>query len=761
MAAVLDLTTSLGGAYAARLLSDAGLSVTRVEPPAGHWLRRWSASGASMPDGGDGALFRWLSHGQASVPAGRHRAALAAADAVLWSPGSPLDLDAVREAASVVVTVSPFGLDGPWADRPATELTLQAMSGGPALRGSRAWAPVTAGGQHGEYMAGVMAAVATQLALRQVALGGPGGLVDVSALESLVMTQLFNPLTMETMVAGVRPRRPVATVGDVVPTSDGFVGFAVVNRLQHWLDFCTMIGREDWADDPTLHAVVNRTNRSAELNPVIWAWAAQRTTAEIVELAALWRVPAIEVGNGASIPRMEQFAQYGFYETNPDGGFLQPTAPFRFHPEIAVHHAPPPAPTSQVAGGLPLAGVRVADFTSFWAGPFLAHTMAMFGADVIHVESTSRLDGARLMNWHPPTEPQWWEWSSYFQATNTNKRSVTIDLADDEGRELARRLIAECDVVVENYSPRVMDGFGLGWDDVRAVRPDALMVRMPAFGLGGPWRDRTGFAMTMEQVSGMAWISGPPEHPPGALFGPCDPSAGLHALVGLLAALEDRRRTGHGRLVEVPMVGGALYVCAEQVIEHSAYGELLSRSGNRGPAAAPQGCYASADDDPDLGQHRWVAIAVASDEQWVALRDVLGQPSWSVGVETSAARQAAGDAIDEGLAAWCASRGADEIVDALVAAGVPAAVVVHPSAQLGFEQLHARRFLEEVEHPLCGASTHVTFPFRLPGQDEAMHRCPAPLLGEHNAQVFGGLLGLGDDELDALRAAGVIGDAPR
>ena len=146
------------------------------------------------------------------------------------------------------------------------------------------------------------------------------------------MTQLFNPITMETMVAGVRPRRYEGHRRRRRADQDGFVGFAVVNRLQHWLDFCSMIGRQDWADDPTLHAVVDRTERADELNPVIWAWAAERTTAEIVELAALWRVPAIEVGNGASIPAMDHFAEYGFYDANPDGGFLQPTR--------AVPHAP-------------------------------------------------------------------------------------------------------------------------------------------------------------------------------------------------------------------------------------------------------------------------------------------------------------------------------------------------------------------------------------------------------------------------------------
>jgi crotonobetainyl-CoA:carnitine CoA-transferase CaiB-like acyl-CoA transferase len=514
---------------------------------------------------------------------------------------------------------------------------------------------------------------------------------------------------------------------------------------------------------------------------VIQAWTAERTTAEIVELAALMRIPCIEVGNGASIPAMDHFAQEPFYDVNPDGGFLQPAPPFRMHPPIPgvadVRPAPavgPPIRTLErpVAAGvspvpaasadtLPLAGLRVADLTSFWAGPFLGHVLGMFGADVIHVESTVRPDGARLMNQHPRTQDQWWERSPYFHATNTNKRGVTVDLSREDGRDLARRLVAECDVVVENYSPRVMESFGLSWEDVKAVNPRAIMVRMPAFGLTGPWRDRTGFAMTMEQVSGMAWLCGFPEHAPGALFGPCDPGAGLHALAGLLVALEHRRRTGEGRLVECPMVANALNVAGEQVIEFSAHGVRLDRTGNRGPAAAPQNCYQASDWDDDLDQHRWVAIAVADDDQWAALRSALGEPAWAARPElaTMAGRMAHHDELDSELAAWCAERKAAEIVDELWPAGVPCAVVVHPSDNLGMEQLHERRFFEHVEHPVHGDSVIVTFPFRLPGMTGPVHRRPAPLLGQHNQEVFGDLLGVPPAELARLEAAGVIGTA--
>ena len=265
------------------------------------------------------------------------------------------------------------------------------------------------------------------------------------------MTQLFNPITMQTQVGGVRVRRYKATVADVVPSKDGYVGFAVVNRVQHWHDFCAMIGHPEWADDETLDNVFVRTERSDELNPVIREWAADQTTGDIVELASLLRIPCIEVGNGETIPQMDHFASEPFYDVNPDGGFLQPAAPFRMHPPIPGVAEVSGAPVvgtadhdrraaggaravrarSRPTGTRPFDGVRVADFTSFWAGPFFAHVLGMFGADVIHVESTVRPDGARLMNHHPRTMAQWWERSPYFHATNTNKRGVTIDMSGD------------------------------------------------------------------------------------------------------------------------------------------------------------------------------------------------------------------------------------------------------------------------------------------------------------------------------------------
>ena len=788
---VLDLTTSLAGAYCSRLLASGGIEITRAEPPAGHPLRVWSATGSPIPPGGCGPLFSWLSAGGHSVvvdPAnpGDLAELLAwapAFDAIVWDREAPITLQDLRRVAPEVTVTSLtwFGLDGPWADRVATEFTLQALSGAPGLRGARAWPPMSAGGQHGEYMIGVFAAAATVIGLRRLVVSGGGGVLDLSGLESVMMTQLFNPHTAMTQAEGAWPNRYRAPVADVVASRDGWVGFAVVNRVEHWWAFCEMIGRPDWADDRSLDAVPARSDRCDELNPVIEAWCAARTTAEIVEAATQLRIPAIEVGNGETIPHMEHFASERFHDTSPDGGFLQPAPPFRMHPPIPgvarvlpaptlgapIRHRARPAPAPRdappaPAGTLPFEGLRVADFTSFWAGPFLAHLLGMFGADVIHVESTAHPDGSRLMNHHPRSEELWWERSPYFHATNTNKRGVTIDLADERGRDLARRLVARCDIVVENNAPRVLESFGLSWDEIGAINPKAIMVRMPAFGLTGPWRDRTGFAMTMEQVSGMAWLAGFPEHRPGALFGPCDPGAGLHALIALTIALEELRRTGEGRLVECPMVASALNVAAEQVIEASANGVRLDRTGNRGAAAAPQNSYVTADPADDLGQSRWVSIAIATDGQWRALRTALGDPPWAADpvLDTMAGRMACHDEIDRQLAAWCARRPAAEIVDTLWPAGIPCAEVVHPSENLGMDQLLDRGFFEHVHHPVHGDSFIATCPFRLPGMSGPVHRRPAPLLGQHNDEVLGGLLGLSPSRLAELSDAGVIGTSP-
>jgi crotonobetainyl-CoA:carnitine CoA-transferase CaiB-like acyl-CoA transferase len=387
--------------------------------------------------------------------------------------------------------------------------------------------------------------------------------------------------------------------------------------------------------------------------------------------------------------------------------------------------------------------------------------LAQLGAEVIHVESTSRPDGTRLIAGVPITESHWWERSPIFSGLNSNKKSVTLDIRNERGVELLRRLVTTCDVIVENYTPRVLDHIGLDFDAVAQLRPDAIMMRMPGFGLDGPWRDKPAFAYVIEDASGITWLTGHPDQNPVEPYSVGDPNAGVHGLAALMLAMAHRRRTGEGVRIEAAMVDAALNVAAEQVIEYSAYGNLLQRDGNRGPTAAPQNLYRTGELDEFGRPDDWVAIAVATDEQWRKLVEALGRPGWAADDELDAAagRRRRHDEIDEHLGQWCATRTGDEIVETLWGAGVPVAKVMQPHRVGDLPQLVHRGFYELVDHPVNPTARHSTLPMRISTGPARFHRTAAPLLGQHNREVLSGL-GLSEDEIVDLDDQGIIGTAP-
>jgi len=794
---VVDLSTGIAGAYCTKLLADGGATVIKVESPEGDPLRRWSASGADIPPGGDGALFSFLAGSKHSVVADPEvgddvrmvERLLASADSAVWSGGSKVaeyqgfTPSAIHRAYPrlTVTSITPFGLEGPWRDRAATEFTLQAWSGGIVGlgRGLPERAPVFVGGQVGEYMAGAYASAATLASWFRRANGDPGqpgDLVDLSMLETQILCLTYYPVTYFEMLG--RPWRNARrlTVPGVAQAKDGLVDLGC-GTAQQWFDLCAMVGHPEWIDEHSPLTITEQANVHAD---EIYAWVESNPVDEIRDLATAFRIPNAPVANGANIASLDHFRERGSFVCNPRDGFRQPGHPYRMRPArlrrpgpaplLGEHTAgyrtagmtPRPAPTtSGPANRLPFSGLRILDMTTFWAGPCCTHFMALLGAEVIHVESARRPDGTRLIAGIPVTEEQWWEKSPIFAALNTNKKSLTLDLRSPRGREVLRRLIATCDVIVENFTPRVLDQIGLDFAAVQEIRPDAVMLRMPGFGLDGPWRDNPAFAYAIESASGLSWLTGYPDRPPYEPYSIGDPNAGVHAFNALLLALEHRRRTGEGVLVEAAMVDAALSISAEQVIEYSAYGALLERAGNRGPTAAPQNLYRAADIDEFGRLDCWVAIAVVTDEQWVRLRGALGSPSWATDPALSAAsgRCARHDLIDERLAAWCEPRSADDIVATLWDAGVPVAKVMQPHRQTELDQLAFRGFFEEVEHPVNGRARLSTVPMRFSGWSGPFHTDPAPTLGQHNHELLAEL-GLTPSEVADLEASGVIGRTP-
>jgi len=784
---VLDLSDDLAGSYCTKMLGDAGAEVLKGESPSGHPLRHWSRTGSLGRDGDpDGVLFRFLAAGQRSVvvdlddSTGHDRVLelLAASDIAVTNSSAERLADQGLGFAEVhevnheltMVSLTPFGLTGPHSEESANDFLLQALSGSLHNHGSWYREPLTVGGGLGEWIAGACGAAGALAARARSHRTGYGELVDVSTLEALAVTLVCYPSVAASLPGGVRRRATVEMVPGIEPCKDGYVGLTTLTA-QQWHDFVAMIDRPDLIDDGQLDSPRSRIARAAELRPVIHGWTEQHQVGEIIERAAMFRVPAAPVLNGATLPQFEPLVDRGLFTSNPRGGFSHPRSPFLSTATGPRPAAPAPKPGEHTAtpfrsdrtatprtrsgedGCLPLEGVRVLDVTAFWAGPCATQYLAAIGADVIKVESVQRPDSMRFNVGVSPKTEQWWEQGYLFLSANLNKRGITLNLGDERGRGLFLQLAAQSDVVVENFTPRVMENFKLTYDAIREVSPSVVMVSMPGWGLEGPWRDRPGFATTMEQASGMAFVTGYDDGPPMAP-GLCDPLAGVHGAFAVLAALEERRKTGCGQHIELPMIDLAVNVSAEQILEFEAYGELMTRLGNRCPQAAPQGVYAC------TGTDEWLALSVTTEEQWKALCEAVGARSWAgdPGLATVDQRFAAHDRIDEAIGGWCAHRALSDALDALSAAGAQPVVPAYAIDE--DRQMQARGFWESVVHPVVGEHRYPGWPMHLSGSPGGWYRSPAPLLGQHNAEVLNGLLGLGPDEIADLQQAGVIGERP-
>lgn len=785
----LDLSTEVAGPYATKMLVDAGADVIKLEEPGGDPLRRWTASGIEIPAGEDGALFRYLNASKRSVVAdlgtarGRELVLDLAAtvDLVVESFGPEglerrgIAPDALRRRnpALSIVSISPWGRTGPWAHRPATEWTVQAATGSTAYRGLPSRGPLGNGGRLGDWVTGSYVAIASLCMVLSARRTRRGLHADLSMFECLVlsMTQYHD---LQSQFFGSRHLPQNLETPSIEPAKDGWVGLCTYTG-QQWKDFCTLIGRPDVGEDPRFYESRERMEHLEFIQGMIHAWTREHTVDEIIEIASALRIPVAPIGHGKNLPEMDHFRARGVFVRNPHG-FLQPRIPYRLgdakdrpfgpaprldeHGDEIRRELATPRPSSRTSSkpdsgtsALPFEGVRIVDLTAFWAGPIVTALFADMGADVIKVESIQRPDGMRFAGAVPGENL--WERSAVFHGANCGKRDVTLNLDSEEGRALLEQLLAGADALTENFSVRVLDQFGLTRERIEQINPRLIVMRMPAFGLDGPWRDRTGFASNVEQVSGLAWITGYQDMP---LIprGVCDPAGGMHAAFALACALEQRRKTGKGMILEVPLVEPGLNMAAEQVIEYSAYGQFLERSGNRGPCAAPQGIY------PCAGEDLWVAIAVVTDEQWRALREILGDPEWARAPELDAARgrRAQHDRIDEAIRAWTRERTREEAAERLRGTGIPATEVTNGWAIHPNPQLEHREFFQIQEHPFGGRLRYPGQPMRVDGLGPPWHKWVAPTLGQHNEEILRDVLGLDERRIEELREHRVIGTRP-
>ncbi len=389
-----------------------------------------------------------------------------------------------------------------------------------------------------------------------------------------------------------------------------------------------------------------------------------------------------------------------------------------------------------------LTGLRILDFTWVLAGPFATRILADFGAEVIKVQSKKTSQGAES------------NLTGYFSTWNRNKRSITLNMDHPEAREIVFRLARISDVVMENFSPRVMSNWGLSYQRLKEVKPDLNMASISGMGQTGPWRDFVAFAPTIHALSGLTYLTSFfPDSPIGVGYACADMAVGLYSAFAVLAALEERGRTGQGRFIDLSEYEAMCSLLGPTFLDRELHQKEILPQGNHPEyiQAAPYGCY------PCSGKDKWCVIAVFNEAEWQALCRVLRYPGWvqKKSFATLAQRKKHTEELDRLLGQWTAQHPREEIVTLLQEAGVPAGVVQDAEDLAKDPQLGARDFFVPLEHPILGQTFADRSPIRFK-DNGAMNWKAAPLWGEDNQYVFSELLGLGEAELLDYMRKGVI-----
>ncbi len=406
------------------------------------------------------------------------------------------------------------------------------------------------------------------------------------------------------------------------------------------------------------------------------------------------------------------------------------------------------------ANPLPLQGARVLDFTWVWAGPYATMLLAMLGAEVIKIEGPRSLDlGRRSIVW-PVAEPEPLEipvnQGASFNSINMSKLGVTIDLQKPEGVDLARRLVGISDVVVDNMRAGSMEGLGLGYEALREIKPDIIVLSSTGRGSQGPERDYAGYATIHCAIGGSAHITGYEDQPPSTTTGDVDLMNATAAAFAVVAALYHRAQTGEGQFIDYSQCEGVTSLIGEVLLDYEMNGRSPGRVGNRDELMAPHNLY------PCWGVDRWVALAVEADEEFAALARVMGRPELASDPRfaDAASRKRNEAELDVLIAEWTRPRDRDRVVEMLCEADLAAAPSRNAEELYRDPHLRERGAFVEVDHPEVGRREFVGVPWKMSGYEPPVRH--APLLGEHNDHVFRGLLSLGDADLAELRREGVI-----
>ena len=807
---------SLATAFAGRQLAELGADVVLVEPPSGAPTRGRAPyvggqAGVELSlhhlHFNQGKCSVVLDLGSATGQANLRRL-LGTADALIEgeAPGVMDGRGLGAEALWALhpnlhyVTITPFGQEGPFAAYRGTDLVCAASSGLLYLSGFPEDPPNVPGAEQAFHI-GALAAVATllvALAGDSRTIAGPGAReaaaghrIDVSIQEAAAMSTLQTANANIFHWHGEVPRR-----GGLVPATgwrslyscrDGsWISFTVpVGAPALWPNLTRWLEEEGLVDlaDPDWQDYTLRQRRPDLVSGVIAELCGRYPRQHLVVEGQRRRMLTMPVNTAQDLLELEQLREREFFATSdlPElGRTLTDVGPaYRFSetparrgmsaPRLGEHTRavlaltnPPPSESDRRATALslngaeaanfrPLEGIRVIDFFWMLAGPLTSRVLANYGADVIKVESESRTDTIRLAGVQPRALGSI-NTNGVFNDANVNKRSLQLNMKHPRGRSLLKELVARSDVVTNNFTPDRMDRWGLGYEELRKVRPDIIMMTMPVMGMTGPYRGFGSYGNGIIAYSGLSQNMGFAHHPPigiGPLYS--DFAAPYFAVSALMAALRHRSRSGRGQFIELAQSEAAINLLGPDILEVSANNHLPPRLGNRSRDLVPHGVYRA------LGEDRWIAVCCESDGDWQRLAEVIGRPDLARDerYRTAAGRRLVEDQIDALIDEWTATREPWSAMEELQLAGVPAAVVEDLRDVVTRDPHLSTRHLVPLRRP----DDEVTFlthaePAQIDGRLSEMARAPA--MGEHTSEVLRELLGLTDGDIADLLAAGVL-----
>ena len=773
---VVERAEGIAGPVCGKLMAGFGAEVIKVEPPSGDVSRTLGPFPDDISNPEASGLFLYLNAGKKSVvidptdPShqGRLRVLIDRADVLIdGTPG--LDLSRTNPDL-IVVSITPFGLSGPYRDFAATNLVVHALSGELGLAGSRRLPPLKKGGNLADYHAGFhgfIGAVAALLA--RYRLGGQH--VEVSHLESLtsILGATMNGWLYSENVSrrgdadpwsmGTAARRgedgPYWEPSGVWQAKDGYV-LAYGRSSADW----TGAIREMSNDLPELASdrfttEEGRGEHAEELTGLFGQWVSEHSKEEVYRLAQRYGHAYGYVATARDLLESPQLKHRRFFvdvQHPVAGKVTMPGAPFKMSRTPLVtrrapllgEHGDTTLPSrsrgmgrsdGDKEGHLPLEGLRVVDFTHIWAGPYCTRILADLGAEVIKVESPRRGDGGRGKG------------VGRYHAYSRNKLAMAMDLRTDEGQRHIRKLISMSDVVVENFSVGVTGRLGVDYEDCRAITPSIVYVALPAFGRTGPESGFVGMGATQEAMSGLLSISSYPgavPSPTGVKYG--DPNGGMLAAVAVLAAIHHRAATGEGQLIDLSQREANIFTLPELVLNYVMNGRTAEAIGDKRPDHAPTGCYPCKDEE-------WVAIDVETDEQFRALCVVMGQPNLAEDSRfaTPTERKRNEGKFDGVIESWTRERSAVLAMCLLQDKGVPAGAVLTNKQVAENEHFQARGFFQRDAE----GRAHLAAPWRFSKVELGVRRF-APKLGQDNYCVLRDILGVPEDDIRAMEREGVI-----